>query len=181
MLPEGRNIKTLIFHLDGMNIADLLLFGIQRKVDGMTVHQSLQRIFFATVLVMGLAGPSPAADKVLAPETIPGTVKVDAEGLLALVEKTPNLVLIDARIRQDRQQGYIEGSVSLPDVETSCDSLKKIIPSKSSPVLFYCNGPKCGRSVTSSRLALKCGFTRVYWFRGGFEEWKHKNFPYLKE
>ena len=145
------------------------------------VRQLILRIFFVTVLVMELVGVAVAADKVLAPDTIPGTVKVDAEGVLDVVEKIPHLVIIDARIRQDRVQGYIEGSVSLPDVDTSCESLKKIIPRKSAPVLFYCNGPKCGRSVSSSRLALQCGFTQIYWFRGGFEEWKQKNYPYLKE
>jgi rhodanese-related sulfurtransferase len=145
------------------------------------VRQPILRIFFVTVLVMELVGVAVAADKVLAPDTIPGTVKVDAEGVLDVAEKIPHLVIIDARIRQDRVQGYIEGSVSLPDVDTSCESLKKIIPRKSTPVLFYCNGPKCGRSVSSSRLALQCGFTQIYWFRGGFEEWKQKNYPYLKE
>ena len=164
-----------------MNIAAIMRFRTQSKVDFMMVRQSILRIFLVTVLVTGLAGPARGADKVIAPDTIPGTTKVDAEGVLDAVEKIANLVIIDARIRQDRVQGYIEGSVSLPDVDTSCESLKKIIPRKSSPVLFYCNGPKCGRSVSSSRLALQCGFTQIYWFRGGFEEWKQKNYPYLKE
>ena len=164
-----------------MNIATVMRFGTRSKVDFTMVRQPILRIFFVTVLVMELVGVAVAADKVIAPDTIPGTTKVDAEDLLDVVEKIPNLVIIDARIRQDRLQGYIEGSISLPDVETSCESLKKIIPRKSTPVLFYCNGPKCGRSVSSSRLALQCGFTQIYWFRGGFEEWKQKNYPFLKE
>jgi rhodanese-related sulfurtransferase len=106
---------------------------------------------------------------------------VDAEGVLELAEKNPELVIVDARIRQDRLQGYIEGSISLPDVDTSCESLAKVIPRKSTPVLFYCNGPKCGRSVNSSRKAVGCGYASVYWYRGGFEEWKNKNYPYLKK
>lgn len=162
-------------------MATVMLFGTQSKVDFTMVRQPILRIFFVTVLAMDLAGVAAAADKVIAPDTIPGTVKVDAEGVLDVAEKIPQLVIIDARIRQDRVQGYIEGSVSLPDVDTSCEALKKIIPRKSSPVLFYCNGPKCGRSVSSSRQALACGYTQVYWFRGGFEEWKQKNYPYLKE
>ena len=126
-------------------------------------------------------GPLPADSEVVSPDSIPGTTKVDAEGVLELAEKNPGLVIVDARIRQDRLQGYIEGSVSLPDVDTNCESLAKIIPRKSTPVLFYCNGPKCGRSVRSSRTALDCGYTGVYWYRGGFEEWKNKNYPYLKK
>src|SRR3989344_477616 len=101
------------------------------------------------------AGAAWAEGGVVSPDSIPGTVKVDAEGLLDLVEKHPGFVIVDARIRQDRLQGYIEGSISLPDVETDCESLARIVPARSVPVLFYCNGPKCGRSVHASRKALK--------------------------
>lgn len=135
-------------------------------------------LFCAVIHFINLAD---AGDKIVSPDTIPGTTKVDAEGVIGLVEKIPDLIIIDARIRQDRVQGYIEGSVSVPDIETDCEKLTRVIPKKSSPVLFYCNGPKCGRSVHSSLKALACGYHNVYWFRGGFEEWKNKNYPFLKE
>ena len=135
----------------------------------------------ALVWLMAYAGSVLADKEVVSPDTIPGTTKVDAEGVINLVEKISQLVVVDARIRQDRLQGYIEGSISLPDVETTCETLAGVIPKKSSPVLFYCNGPKCGRSVHLSHKALDCGYTRVYWFRGGFEEWKKKKYPYLKK
>ena len=125
-------------------------------------------------------GVAQAENKIVAPETIPGATIVDAEGVLGLVEKFPRLVIIDARIRQDRKLGYIEGSVTLADVDTTCESLARIIPQKSSPVLFYCNGPSCVRSGRSTQKALACGYTGLYWFRGGFEEWKAKNYPFLR-
>ena len=141
----------------------------------------MRRLPVGFVWVWFLFSAAVHAGNTVAPESIPGTTKVDAEGVLALVEKAPALVIVDARIRQDRLQGYIEGSVSLPDIETTCESLAKVAPLKSTPILFYCNGPKCGRSVHSSRKALECGYTGVYWFRGGFEEWKKKNYPYVKK
>jgi rhodanese-related sulfurtransferase len=106
-------------------------------------------------------------------------VRVDAESVLDLIESLPTLKIIDARMSQDRIHGYLEGSVSLPDINTDCKSLANHLAKKSQPVLFYCNGPKCGRSAKSSVKALECGYTQVYWFRGGFEEWKQKNYPYL--
>lgn len=144
------------------------------------MHQQRLPTIFSVFFVLFL-GAAHAESKVVSPDSIPGTTKVDAEGVLDLVEKIPALVIVDARIGQDRLQGYIEGSISLPDVETSCASLVKAVPSKTTPVLFYCNGPKCGRSVNSSRKALECGYSSVYWFRGGFEEWKKKNYPYIKK
>lgn len=115
------------------------------------------------------------------PDRIEGSTLVNAEGFIELVGKIPDLLVIDSRIPGDRKQGYVEGSVSLPDVDTTCDSLAKVIPKKESPTLFYCNGVKCGRSATAVKIALGCGYKNIYWFRGGFEEWLAKGYPYLQE
>lgn len=115
------------------------------------------------------------------PESIDGTTKVDAEAFIELVDNFPDLIVIDSRIPGDRKQGYIEGSLSLPDVDTTCDSLSKLIHKKDAASLFYCNGIKCGRSAESIKIALGCGYSNIYWFRGGFEEWLAKGYPYLRE
>jgi len=134
----------------------------------------------SSLLLVGM-NLSYADKKKDAPLLIPGTTKVSAEGLLELVAKNPDLLIIDARIRIDRKQGYIEGSLSLPDIATNCASLAKLIPKKNTAVLFYCNGVKCGRSGKSSIIALQCGYNNIYWFRGGYVEWKAKNYPFIKE
>ena len=115
------------------------------------------------------------------PEQIPGVTRVEADGLLELVQREPQLVIVDSRIRNDRRQGYIEGSVSLPDTETRCDTLARVIPSKNRPALFYCNGVRCGRSVVALRIAQACGYHHLFWYRGGFEDWQRQAYPYLKQ
>ncbi len=131
------------------------------------------------LLCIGLAVAAPPVVKVDIPDSIPGTTLVDAEGVVKLATANSKLVIIDARIEGDRKHGFIEGSVSLPDIITNCAALAKVISRKSTPALFYCNGVSCGRSVISSRIALKCGYTNVYWFRGGFEEWASMNYPVI--
>ncbi|NOX91967.1 MAG: rhodanese-like domain-containing protein [Gammaproteobacteria bacterium] len=115
------------------------------------------------------------------PESIDGTIKVNAEELIALAENIPELVIIDSRIAGDRNQGFIESAFSLPDVDTTCDSLSKIIRKKDTASLFYCNGVKCARSAKAIKIALGCGYSNIYWFRGGFGEWQEKGYPYLQE
>jgi rhodanese-related sulfurtransferase len=115
------------------------------------------------------------ADDYLSPETIAGSTKIDAESLISLAREHDDLVIIDSRIQSDRRQGYISGSVSLPDTETDCTSLLPLL-GKSTPVVFYCNGPKCRRSDRAVDIAKGCGYTKLYWFRGGFEEWKEKHY-----
>lgn len=144
------------------------------------------RVLVATLVMLlgaSLAGAAetPRAPKVVSPDVIEGSTKVDAEQLIELVNNVPNVTIIDSRIATDRAQGYIEGSVSLPDEVTTCDTLGNVMAAKDGPILFYCNGPKCGRSVVAVRQALECGYSKIYWFRGGFEEWKQKKYPYIKE
>lgn len=123
-----------------------------------------------------------AADsKIKSPEDIPGSLKVDAEHLIELAGSIDDLVIIDSRINADRHQGYIEGSISLPDTNTDCDSLSFYLKTTETPVLFYCNGPKCGRSGKAVKIALSCDYKKIYWFRGGFEEWKNKKYTFAKE
>lgn len=120
-----------------------------------------------------------------APQKIEGTVKVTAEQVFTLFDSTPGLVIVDSRLADGpssgRAQGFIEGSVSLPDIDTDCAALARVLPTKEVPALFYCNGPKCGRSVAAIGIARACGYSNLYWFRGGFKEWSEKGYPFLKE
>ena len=139
----------------------------------------------AQILVLGLfstqAWPQLENREIVSPDEIESVIKVDAEGLINAVNRIENLVLIDSRIIRDRKRGYIEGSIRLPDDKTTCQSLAKYIKSKKNPVLFYCNGPKCGRSLKAVNKAISCGYKTIYWFRGGIEEWSAKGFPLIKD
>ncbi|MDH5735701.1 MAG: rhodanese-like domain-containing protein, partial [Gammaproteobacteria bacterium] len=115
------------------------------------------------------------------PEQIDGTTRINAEQLINLAETLADITIIDARIGKDRIHGYIEGSISLPNTKTDCESLSKVVKSANHPTVYYCNGPKCGRSVKSIKIAQTCGYNNIYWYRGGFEDWKEKDYPFLKD
>ena len=117
---------------------------------------------------------------VVSPESIDGVINVDADGLIEKVIHVPELVLIDSRIPADRLEGYIEGSISLPDADTSCATLAQVVPRTHTPVLFYCNGIRCGRSARAAVIARDCGYSKLYWFRNGMEEWQDKQYPLVQ-
>ena len=142
--------------------------------------QKLTLFVYMFAIISALYMSLSNAKENLSPLTITGTLKVNAEELIELAGKTDDLIIIDSRIKSDRQQGYIEGSLSLPDSETSCATLSEILTHKKSPVVFYCNGPKCGRSAVAVKVAVLCGYSNTFWFRGGFEEWKIKKYPFMK-
>ena len=99
----------------------------------------LPKITYLLVLLFFISEKS-HADDYLSPNTIEGITKIDAELLIKLAREHDDLVIIDSRIRSDRRQGYITGSISLPDTKTDCSSLFRIINRKYTPTVFYCNG-----------------------------------------
>lgn len=142
----------------------------------MRLFKQIIAVSLATTFMAGVA----LAGKKEVPQFIEGTTRVSASELVDLVEKYDDLVIIDARKKSDVAKGYIEGAVSLPNTETNGASLAKHIPSKSTPVAFYCNGIKCGRSVKSAKIAIAEGYTNIFWFRGGIQDWEKENYPVVR-
>jgi len=154
--------------------------------NGNTVTGIFRQLFFiALLLTVGsstlLANETPNLNKarILVPEKIAGVTTMDAEQVIEILSADNPPILIDARIKEDREHGYIENSISLPDIETNCESLKKINREKDKHMLFYCNGIQCGRSVVAIKVARSCGYQNLYWFKGGFAEWKEKGYQYI--
>ena len=137
-------------------------------------HSSIVRLFLLPFWVVLFLPVAVHADT---PEQIPGTTRVGAEALIDLVGNDPDVVIIDARSAEDRTGGYIEGSLSLPDTDATPQSLAAAVPGKMTPMIVYCNGVKCGRSVVVAKLAVAEGYAKVYWFRGGWDEWVAKGMP----
>lgn len=143
----------------------------------LNVNKSFSVFAFLVGILAYCGGAYAEAD---APDSIDGTTLVSAEDVVDLVGTKDNLVIVDSRTSAHRAKGYIEGSVGLPDTETTPESLAKNIPSKDTPVCFYCNGVKCGRSVVAAKMAVAEGYSEIYWFRGGWDEWAEKGLPVAK-
>jgi rhodanese-related sulfurtransferase len=133
------------------------------------------------MLALLMAGGAPAGADHASPDYIAGAVTIDAEQLIAQVVEHPDTVLIDSRIGVDRTDGYIEGSLHLVDTRTDCKLLAGLLATRATPVIFYCNGVRCNRSGRAVSIAVGCGYRKVYWFRGGIEEWRAKEYPLIQD
>ncbi len=148
------------------------------------LNQGMVLLMF--LLITGLANvkaeeaPDLTKPQIIVPEKITGVTTVTAEDLFTILTSDARSLLIDARIKNDRDYGYIENSISLPDIKTNCDTLSNINPDKDQHMLFYCNGIRCGRSMISIKVARSCGYHNLSWFKGGFSEWKEKGYQYIK-
>jgi rhodanese-related sulfurtransferase len=115
------------------------------------------------------------------PRLLPGAKVVDAQ-LVQELMKTGAL-FIDTRTDTEFKAGHVPGARLVPygeksakdaDFKASEDQfdLAKLPQDKSAALVFACNGAECWKSFKASHAALKAGYTRVHWFRGGFPEWR---------
>lgn len=117
-----------------------------------------------------------AAEKARVPDSLPGAMLVDAKWVKSALDRRESLLVLDARIASEFAQGHLPGAVNLD--EKAGVTLQSTLPrDKSSPVLFYCNGPKCLKSFESAKKTLELGYRKVYWFRGGIPEWTSHGYP----
>ena len=136
------------------------------------------RLLLAATLSLGFAHLALAED---APLEINGAVTVNADGLIALVQTSSDLIIIDNRTVADFEGGHIEGALNLVDSDITDEAaLARLVTVKDAPVLFYCNGVKCGRAANATRKAVGWGYSRVYYYALGMAEWKKRGLPLVR-
>jgi rhodanese-related sulfurtransferase/ABC-type phosphate/phosphonate transport system substrate-binding protein len=120
------------------------------------------------------------------PRALPGATVVDA----AAVEKllAAGARYIDTRTQAEFARGHVGGAKLVPYVEKSpkdvdydskLDSfdLTQLPADKGTALVFACNGAECWKSYKASEAAVRAGYTRVHWFRGGLPEWRAASRP----
>jgi rhodanese-related sulfurtransferase len=55
--------------------------------------------------------------------------------------------------------------------------LGKLPADKAAPLVMFCNAGECWKSYKASVVAVKAGYSKVHWFRGGMPEWNSKGLP----
>jgi len=132
--------------------------------------------FFITVFALTIAPTISAAESgKLSPEVVKGATTINTKTAKSLFDQ--GVVFIDVRKDKDWQAGRIPGAEHLELHKVFNEaSLGKFVK-KNQMVVFYCNGPKCLRSSHASAEAVKWGFTKVNYFRGGFPAWKEAGLP----
>jgi len=106
---------------------------------------------------------------------VEGATKIGAAEAKALHDRGVRFVDVRSAIAYGR--GHIPGASLLDLVITlSKETLSQVVD-KDSEVVFYCYGKYCHYSAFASAKALRWGFSRVYYFAGGFPAWVDAKYP----
>lgn len=111
----------------------------------------------------------------LAPEHVPGATTVDGVKAKELFDK--GVLFVDPRKDADFEAGRIPGAAHLNSKKTLSEKSLSAEAEKGEEIVFYCNGIKCLLSSQASKLAVNWGFTKVYYYRGGFPDWQSRGYP----
>ncbi len=122
-----------------------------------------------------------ADGKPFAPEKIEGVVVVTAEEAIEMILENTDMAIIDSRKKLEYVKGHIEGAVSLLNTNMTEQDLQYIVANKDTKILFYCNGTRCLRSSDAIAKAKSWGYYKLYWIRGGWNEWTEKRLPIVTE
>ena len=117
------------------------------------------------------------------PDKSAGATIVSADKAKELAAK--GVAVIDVRSANEFAEGHIKGAKNVaikeksekkPDFDASQDTfdLSKLPGDKNTEMIFYCNGLDCWKSYKAATIAVKAGYKKVYWLRGGLPEWKSK-------
>lgn len=115
------------------------------------------------------------------PRLLPGATVVDAAAVDALMKT--GALYIDVRTETEFKNGHVPGAKLVPygekslketdyDARADAFDLAKLPEDKAAPLIFACNGAECWKSYKASHAAIKAGYAKVHWFRGGIPEWR---------
>ena len=120
------------------------------------------------------------------PLVMEGATVVSAAQVKAL--QASGVPIIDARIASEYETEHIANALSVPYAEKSAKSANfnplqdrfdtsKLPSDKGAGIVFYCNAGACWKGYKAAVVAVKAGYKKVYWFRGGMPEWREKVYP----
>jgi rhodanese-related sulfurtransferase len=142
-------------------------------------------------LKLALNGASKADFKSVAsmlnttPTSLPGAKIISAAEAKELIGK--GIPVYDVRLDEEYNNGHVPSALSVPYKEASAKevdfdpaddqfALNRLPKDKNAPFMMYCDGTICWKSYKSTVMAIKAGWKNVYWFRGGFPEWREAGF-----
>lgn len=114
--------------------------------------------------------------KYTAPMQIDGAITIDSKRAYNMFLK--NTIFIDVRPQwMVQQQQKIKNAVNYYVRDITRDGLAKIIPTKKTPFIIYCNGIGCALSEEAIRKIVPYGYKNIYFYRDGYPAWRYFKLP----
>lgn len=89
-------------------------------------------------------------------------------------------LFIDVRPAREWGWGHVQGAVHL-DLHGRFPGLAEASLPRETPLVIYCDSEVCAQSAVAVEQAVRWGYTRVFYSRGGYFVWQLFDLPSSKE
>jgi rhodanese-related sulfurtransferase len=102
---------------------------------------------------------------------------VTADELLRKLESADRLVLVDALAPMVYAHSHLPGAINLPPADIDPARVARQIPDRATEIVVYCSSPQCDDSVATAKRLQELGYTNVWHYAGGKNEWRDAGLP----
>lgn len=84
-------------------------------------------------------------------------------------------ILVDVLTHEHFLRAHLPGAINVP-----VDRIRELAPllfGEDDEIVVYCANPKCSASATAANILTQLGFTNIWEFSGGIQEWIDGNLP----
>lgn len=102
--------------------------------------------------------------------------EIDVAELRRKIEAGESFVLVDALPPMSYAHSHLPGAINVPPTRADA-SVRRRIPDKRAEVVVYCANPNCEDSHETARRLVELGYTNVWHYAGGKDEWRGAGLP----
>ncbi|MGG2396204.1 rhodanese-like domain-containing protein [Pseudomonas sp. SH1-B] len=113
-----------------------------------------------------------------APLQVPGAITVNVMQAKHLYDH--GALFIDVRPAREWGWGHVQGAIHM-DLHGRFAGLAELSWPREMPLVIYCDSEVCARGALATEQAVRWGFSRVFYFRGGYFAWQLFDLPSSKE
>jgi adenylate cyclase len=173
--PQHCDAHTTLDEDNPFTLADLSEWSIKDETGLERLRQGLRKVGITEGAAVSLADINYRNLITMSAGTfdVVGAIEIDAAEAKALHDR--RTAFVDSRGSGHYGRGHIPGATNLYFHQV-WDGLSEVV-GPNDEVVFYCDGPDCHLSANSSAQAIALGYTKVYYFAGGFPAWENAGYP----
>jgi rhodanese-related sulfurtransferase len=133
------------------------------------IHALTAVVFLFLFASLAFGQNRPSVHQTTLEEPNQKTAEISTEDLISILNHRSEPVL-DVRSAKEFAIAHIPGSINI--YEKELERVVQLFPNKSNGMVFYCNGPYCGKSKRLSEQLVKLGYTNVRRYQLGLPVWR---------
>jgi rhodanese-related sulfurtransferase len=104
-------------------------------------------------------------------------LEISVEELLRKLDESAAIVLIDALAPMVYAHSHLPGAINLPASSLDRFMIERRLPDRDAEIIVYCSSSDCDDSIVTARELAALGYTNVFHYAGGKDEWRARGLP----